>query len=129
MKDVAQADGGSVTLQWQYKYDEDGNLVHDIDAGGVVHQYTYDGLNRLKTVTVLSGPAGNQTSTVILKNNYDAINKVSDVDLNGNTTTYTYDGLYRQVAATFNVPVTFTPSTSTWQVPPAVAAATRACNV
>ena len=104
MKDVAQADGSVVTLQWQDAYDEDGNLVHDIDADGIVHQYTYDGLNRLKTIEVLSGPAGNQTSSVILKNNYDAINKISDTDLNGNTTTYTYDGLYRQVAATFNVP-------------------------
>ncbi|MEI9924472.1 MAG: VCBS domain-containing protein [Bradyrhizobium sp.] len=103
-KDVKQADGSSVTLKWQYSYDEDGNIVRDLDAGGDAHQYTYDGLQRLTSTTLLGGSAGTPTNEVIQSSTYNAINKLTDTDLHNNTTTYTYDGLYRVVATTVDLP-------------------------
>ncbi|MER3478878.1 MAG: hypothetical protein C4287_23470, partial [Leptolyngbya sp. ERB_1_2] len=46
-----------------YKYDSEGLLIEGIDARGVRTAFSYDGLNRVRTVT-FSGEVGYQTPTV-----------------------------------------------------------------
>jgi RHS repeat-associated protein len=51
--------------QWTmaYDYDDSGNLLHKIDARGVVSTYTYDALDRNLTIVYTNDPAGTPSIT------------------------------------------------------------------
>jgi RHS repeat-associated protein len=76
-------------------YDGNGNKVEERDGRGVRRKLTYDALNRLKTVEILSGPAAGPTGPIATFQ-YDAAgNKTEETDITGRTTRYDYDSLYR----------------------------------
>lgn len=107
-RNVVQADGTQVDIRNQYFYDQDNNLVRQVDyrdAGkpGIVTRNTYDALNRLRKTELLTGPSsapvGLGATHVVMTADYDlAGNKTASTDHRGNVTTYRYDGLYRLVA-------------------------------
>jgi RHS repeat-associated protein len=100
---VAQAEGPPVNLLTRDFYDEDGNLVAERDARGVITRNTYDFLNRRVQSAVTAGPApdapvGLGSTHIIMTATYDLVNnKRSETDLHNNQTNYIYDALYRVV--------------------------------
>jgi RHS repeat-associated protein len=82
-------------LRTTINYDRAGNKEFETDRRGVRRHFEYDALNRLKTVTILSGPALGPTSEVA-SYEYDLVgNKKSETDVAGDKTEFEYDGLYR----------------------------------
>jgi len=80
--------GSSVSAE--YSYDEAGNKIREINEKGDEIAYTYDSMNRLKTVT----DAMNYT----YEYRYDpAGNKTGETNPKGDTMSYTYDRLNRVV--------------------------------
>ena len=72
----------------QYYYDEAGNKIKERNQRGYESTYSYDKLNRIKTITDARG------STITY--DYDlAGNKISDTNALGNTMKYEYDKLNR----------------------------------
>ena len=104
---VLQADGSTTSVRSQYFYDEDSNLVRQVnfrDAGkpGIVTRNTYDDLSRLRKVEILSGSSSSSvgigSTHVVMTTDYDLVgNKIATTDLHNNVTTYLYDPLYRLV--------------------------------
>ena len=78
----------------QYYYDANGNKIQERSETGANTYYTYDNVNRLKTIAKpIDYAAGRKTITY----NYDlAGNKTSQVNAKGDAITYTYDRLNRQ---------------------------------
>ena len=77
----------------QYTYDEAGNKLSQKNERGFETKYTYDQLNRVKTLT----DAVNNTMLYT----YDLVgNKLSEVNSKGDTMTYGYDKLNRVVTVT-----------------------------
>ena len=78
----------------QYTYDLAGNVQEVLDPEGNATDYTYDDLNRLKTVTQYLGTSGITTSY-----EYDGQgNLISVEDAEGHITTYQYDDMGRLVS-------------------------------
>jgi RHS repeat-associated protein len=78
------------------EHDGNGNKVLETDRRGVQRRYTYDALNRLRQVEILSGPAPEGPLGVIQTFDYDLVgNRTRETDIAGNVTEYVHDGLYR----------------------------------
>ncbi len=99
---VVQADGSHVTITTTFGYDEAGNMVSKVDGAGIAYAYAYDGLNRLTTTTVLTGPADGP-SNLDSSSTYNAVYKLTDTDIHNNVVKYEYDGLYRIAKTTLPV--------------------------
>lgn len=82
---------GGDPLESERKYDGHGNLRWEKTARGVERELQYDGLDRLKKLTVSYGGR----AFVPEQHEYDPIRRLADVDLFGSRTEYRYDGLYR----------------------------------
>ena len=82
---------GGDPFETERKYDGHGNLRWEKTARGVERDLVYDGLDRLKKVTVRH----DGHIFVPEQHEYDPIRKLVDVDLFGSRTEYGYDGLYR----------------------------------
>ncbi len=75
-------------------YDGNGNLLQSNDANGIVHQQSYDALNRLvQSIDNLNG-ADTATRNTTTIQSWDALDRLTKVtDPSNLTTTYGYDGL------------------------------------
>jgi RHS repeat-associated protein len=77
----------------EQSYDAVGNLITKTDENSNVTAFSYDALNRLKTVTY---PAAGDT-----RYTYDSRNNLTSItDANENVTTYAYDNLNRLISIT-----------------------------
>jgi RHS repeat-associated protein len=82
--------GGFVTL------DPNGNKETETDRRGITRRNTYDELNRLRKVEIVSGVSGEGPIGQVAAYGYDlAGNKTSETDVNGLVTEFRYDGLYQ----------------------------------
>jgi YD repeat-containing protein len=81
----------------EHRYFSDGNLKSKTDPENRTSQYTYDALNRLKTVAQTHINPGDTITTYA----YDEHGNLASVtDAHGHQTTYTYDDMGRVVAST-----------------------------
>jgi RHS repeat-associated protein len=96
---VPEPDGTPQVYTTAASYDGSGNRVSETDRRGVVRQLTYDALNRLSEVRLVSGPsASGPAHRVVAAYEYDlAGNRVAETDLYGRRTELVHDGLYRVV--------------------------------
>ncbi len=94
------ASGNSLTTQSQ-GYDCRGNLTSSMDGEGYVTSSTFDGLDRVKSVT--GPPAANGSAAQQLTYTYDSAG-ITDIAMNalGESTVTTYDALYRPVQININ---------------------------
>jgi len=88
------------TLSSDYSYNANGSLESLTQPNGIVHTYTYDTLNRLRTLQVKVGAAvlgGSSIGTLLHDYNYtlNPSGHRHSVTEGARTTTYTYDALYR----------------------------------
>jgi RHS repeat-associated protein len=80
-------------------YDGNGNLLQSSDANGIVHQQSYDALNRLvQSIDNLNG-ADTATRNTTTIQSWDALDRLTKVtDPSNLTTTYGYDGLSNPIS-------------------------------
>ena len=80
-------------------YDGNGNLVQSSDANGIVHQQSYDALNRLvQSIDNLNG-ADTATRNTTTIQRWDALDRLTQVtDPSNLVTTYGYDGLSNPIS-------------------------------
>jgi len=80
-------------------YDGNGNLLQSSDANGIVHQQSYDALNRLvQSIDNLNG-ADTATRNTTTIQSWDALDRLTKViDPSNLTTTYGYDGLSNRIS-------------------------------
>jgi RHS repeat-associated protein len=80
-------------------YDGNGNLLQSNDANGIVHQQSYDALNRLvQRIDNLNG-ADTATRNTTTIQRWDALDRLTQViDPSNLTTTYGYDGLSNPIS-------------------------------
>jgi RHS repeat-associated protein len=92
--------GNSLTTQSQ-GYDCRGNLISSVDGEGFLTSSTFDGLDRVKSVT--GPPAANGSAAQQLTYSYDSAG-ITDIatDSLGESTVTTYDALYRPVQININ---------------------------
>jgi YD repeat-containing protein len=88
------------TLTSDYTYNANGSLASLTQPNGIVHAYTYDTLNRLRTLDVKVGtvvPNGPPAGTVVHTYEYklNPSGHRHQAIEGAKTTTYTYDDLYR----------------------------------
>src|SRR6266568_7214449 len=77
-------------------FDGNGNRVSETDRRGVTRLFGYDGLNRLRDVSIAAGSPGNGPYGRIAAYEYDlAGNKTSETNLAADTTAFVLHGLYR----------------------------------
>ncbi|MBX7184871.1 MAG: Ig-like domain repeat protein, partial [Vicinamibacteria bacterium] len=88
--------GDPMTIATAAEYDGNGNVTKSTDPRNVARQFTYDALNRLTEVAILSGPAPGPVGVIASYTYKGATDlKETETDLSGNTTTFVYDGLFR----------------------------------
>jgi RHS repeat-associated protein len=80
-------------------YDGNGNLLQSSDANGIVHQQSYDALNRLvQSIDNLNG-ADTATRNTTTIQSWDALDRLTKItDPSNLTTTYGYDGLSNPIS-------------------------------
>jgi RHS repeat-associated protein len=80
-------------------YDGNGNLLQSSDANGIVHQQSYDALNRLvQSIDNFNG-ADTATRNTTTTQSWDALDRLTKVtDPSNLTTTYGYDGLSNPIS-------------------------------
>lgn len=97
---IRKADESKHNLKTQYFYDEDSNLIREINPRLIERKHTYDHLNRLTETKIISGPSPEAVGrgNVVMNYDYDLVNnKLSETDHHGHKIEYKYDGLYRVV--------------------------------
>jgi RHS repeat-associated protein len=90
---MSRADGTFET----YKYDKNGNLIQKIDPKTTKTLYSYDSLNRPKTITVCGTPITSTSYT------YDKNSNVLTIQNQNATITYTYDSRNRPNSENYDV--------------------------
>ncbi|MBN1123734.1 MAG: hypothetical protein JXA82_01910 [Sedimentisphaerales bacterium] len=85
-----------------YEYDKNGNVIQITDPRGVNTVNTYDGLNRILSITKASGTAEAVTTTI----SYDRNNNITSIALDNDpygiqTTSYGYDPYDRRTSETW----------------------------
>lgn len=89
----------SETLTSATTWDATGNKETETDRRGVVRRNTWDALNRLEEVEIVSGLPGEGPLGTIAEYTYDVLgNRLTETDLAGLTTGFEYDDLYRVTA-------------------------------
>jgi len=80
-------------------YDGNGNLLQSSDANGIVHQQSYDALNRLvQRIDNLNGTDAATKNTTTIQH-WDALDRLTQVtDPSSLVTTYGYDGLSNPIS-------------------------------
>ncbi len=79
--------------------DPNGNVDSATDRRGITRKNTFDALNRLTKVEIVSGVSGEGPIGQVAAYGYDVVgNKTSETDLNGLVTGFEYDGLYQPAA-------------------------------
>jgi len=98
---IEQAIGGPVDISVEYHYDQDSNLILEVDGRGIAREHIYDELNRRVMTRIVGSPAPSTTvgiGNVIMTADYDVVNnKLFETDLNKDRTDFVYDGLFRIV--------------------------------